>query len=93
MKPFRFILILSEALFLLLLVCPPFVESRPLAQAIVAYHDQPSAEHQAELERQQSQVRSVRFRMSAFIAVLLVANTFGLFYVSRRIRSYDRAVT
>jgi hypothetical protein len=92
MKLLRFILILLEVLFLLLLVFPPFVESRPLAQAIVAYHDQPSAEHQEEMERQQSHVRTVRFGTSIFTAVLLVANSFGLFYVSRRIRSYDRAV-
>src|SRR6266446_2588979 len=64
------------------------VESRPLARAIVAYHDQPSAEHQAELERQQSHVRSVRFQTSVFIGVLLAANSFGLVYISRRTRPH-----
>ena len=86
MKVLRVILVISEVLFLVLLVFPPFVESRPFAHAIVVYHEDPSPQNKSELERQQEIVRGMRFHQSLFIAGLLVANSVGLFYVLRRIQ-------
>jgi hypothetical protein len=84
MNILRVILIVSEVLFLLLLLFPPSVESRPFAQAIVAYHQDPSSQDQNELEHPREVVRGMGFHQSLFIAGLLAANSVGLFYVSRR---------
>jgi hypothetical protein len=86
MRLLRLILIISEVLFVLLFVFPPVVESRPLARAIVADHDDPSAQKKSELEHQQAVVHGRRLGQSIFIFVLLAANSAGLFYVSRRVQ-------
>jgi len=52
-KIFRVIFIVSKVLLLLLLVFPPMVESRSLARAIVAYHNDASPQNTSELEHQQ----------------------------------------
>jgi hypothetical protein len=85
-KILRIILVISEVLFLVLLIFPPVVESRPFANAIVAYHENPSPQTKSELEHQQEIVRGMRFHQSLFIAGLLAVNSVGLFYVLRRIQ-------
>lgn len=81
------ILIVLEVLFLLLLVFPPTVESRPLAGAIVVYLKDPSPQNKNELERQSVMVGNKRTHQSIFIAALLALNSVGLFYVARRARA------
>lgn len=85
MKLLRVILIVSEVLFALMFVAPKFVESRPLAMAIIPYYADPSAHNRSELEHQQDEVRGRRFRQNAYIFAVLAANSIGLFYVSRSI--------
>ena len=88
-KILRVILILSGLLLVLLLFFPPGrVESRPLARAIVAYHEDPSPKNKSELEFQQKIVRMIehenRFHVRIYLAGFLAANLLGLFFVSRR---------
>jgi hypothetical protein len=85
-KKLRVILIFSEVLLLYLLLFPPFIESRSLAKAIVAYRQDPSPQYQSEMEHQRERVRRIRFHQSLFMASLVAANSVGLFYVSRRIQ-------
>ena len=95
MKFVRAILILSALVLVLLLIFAPcFVDSRPLARAIVAFRDDPSPKNKSELEFQQKIVRmvtnEVRFRARIFLAGLLAANSLGLFFVSRHIQLHGR---
>ena len=64
MRQVRAILAVTEILLFLVLIFPPFVENRPLARAIVAYHNEPSGENKNELEHQRAAVRASRFRHS-----------------------------
>jgi len=95
MKLVRAILILSAlVLVLLLILAPCFVDSRPLARAIVAFRYDPSPKNKSELELQQKIVRmvtnEVRFRARIFLAGLLAANSLSLYFVSRHIQLHGR---
>lgn len=86
MKLIRLALVVSEVGLFVLLLCPAFVESHPLARAIVVYHQDPSAENKSELELQRQRVQQRRLVQSLLIGGLLAANTVGLFYVSRHLQ-------
>jgi hypothetical protein len=90
MKLLQGSLILSEILFILLVIFPSMVESRPFAQAIAAYSQDPSSRNKSELERQRAIVDDTRFRHNLFIIGLLAANSLGLFVVARRNRLDER---
>ena len=92
MKILRVIFFALGVLLLLVLIFPPIVESRPLARAIVAYHEEASQQNKSELERQQEIVRQKRSAQSVVIVALLTANIAGLLYVSRRIHLRQRVV-
>lgn len=86
MKLLRLVLIVSEVFLFFLFLSPPFVGSHLLARAIVAYHQDPSAENKTTLELQRERVQRRRLVQSLFIGSLLAVNTVGLFHVSRLLR-------
>lgn len=84
MKRFRWILIVTEVLLGVLLMAPLFIESRPLARAIMAYDADPSLETKREVEQQQVIVARERLSVKGAMLGLLCVNTAGLIIVSRR---------
>ena len=86
MRVLFIILIFVEIFLVTLMVAPIFVDRRDLAIAVVAYSREPSQENLREMETQQRITQQIRFRLRASVAVLLVANSCGLFFVGRRRR-------
>src|SRR5262245_44340447 len=87
MKILQIILAILEVFFFFILVSSPVSENRPLARAIAMYHQDPSPQNKIDLERQRKASRERLTSQILVIAALLILNSVGLFYVSRRIRS------
>jgi len=80
----RAILIILEVLLVILVLFTPPVESRAFAQAITAYHQDPSPQNELAMTQQREIVQRIRSRQGLFLFSLLIANSLGLFYVLRR---------
>jgi hypothetical protein len=86
MKALFIVLILVEIVLTVLVFTPPLVDRRALASAVMAYHQDPSQEHLRERQFQHDVTRQIAFRLTLSVGVLLVANSFGLLLVGRRLR-------
>ena len=86
MKVLLTVLILAEIFLVVLVLTPVFVDRRDLARAVAAHFQNPSQDNLRELEHQQSITRQIAFCDKSTVAVLLVANSCGLVFVSRRLR-------
>jgi hypothetical protein len=92
MKALQIILIVV-AIILLGLSVPPAesAASKPLAEALVAYRQNPSPENKANLDHVREVRCSAHLRRAMFFGSLLAADLVVLFYVSRQ--SHRQVVT
>ncbi|SRR5260221_10044059 len=80
------ILIFSEVVIgYLMLAAPVFHDRKDLAQAIVAYHNLPSPETEAELSRQRQITKHQQQWIFIVFGLFFVANSYALVRTGRRI--------
>jgi hypothetical protein len=73
-----------EIFIVALMFSPVFVDRHDLATAVVAYRRDPSQDNVGELQRQQRFTEQIIITVRTSLAVLLLANSWGLFVVGRR---------
>jgi hypothetical protein len=91
MRVLFIIMVLVEMLLVMLMLTPLYVDRHDHARAVEAYLHDPSQETLRELETQRRISQQIRHRVNASVAVLLVANSCGLFFVGRRWRLSKQA--
>lgn len=83
-------MLLVELLLVGTLVSPEFVHRKSFDRAFFAYDRDPTPEAKAKLLRERRIVQNIIVRDKGVIAMLLAANTFGLWKVLRRCRVTGR---
>lgn len=86
MKVLLTVLVIAQIFLVVLVVTPPFVDRHDLAMAVAAYSQNPSQDNLKQLQHRQSITRQIAFCAASAVTVLLVANSFGLVFVGRRLR-------